>query len=523
MKIFVLLLIIILGLFQAVYAQDIMLSTNQTEYYFRTGDNAVIPLGINNTYGKQISGILQYTMAQQINQGDIQLSNYNTEKKSLSVNEEISQLSLDLGKSDTPANFTVELNFNYNENGDRIVTLGPILIHFISDESQKNSAAAQNKMRSSSQPNTQSNQQDLFSQQQQQMEKDLKEMLNQQNPSQNQQQELQNNQLVQDSSALKQQLEKQVQRQEQIKDEFKKNLFSNNDFLTRNQKLIKNGYNISNSNLNAISNDTGSFEVKYNNTDGKWATLQGTMKNGSMTEIKEQTQDRQEKLLEKIKQNVLYKQFHNKLIAEGFSQKDIIFQANGNETSITLNYEDQEHTNAKITTNFVNDEIKQVTLEDKNPNALNLMLLVIIAAASATAITIYLVIRKLKNKKRFTIVDDSSSIKKSISPDYVMESKKLIDGAIQYHNKGEDKEAFGTAGKSIRLFLSYDAGLKREVTSEELIRLIQKNNYPLDDIRECLKITDLVEFAKLKATEDDFKKIISLFNKLSDQRNIFKT
>jgi ABC-type transport system involved in cytochrome c biogenesis ATPase subunit len=73
------------------------------------------------------------------------------------------------------------------------------------------------------------------------------------------------------------------------------------------------------------------------------------------------------------------------------------------------------------------------------------------------------------------------------------------------------------------LFLSHDAGIKREITSEELIRLIPKDNYPINDIRECLKVTDLVEFAKLKATDYDFKKIISLFNKLSNQRNIDNT
>jgi hypothetical protein len=37
-----------------------------------------------------------------------------------------------------------------------------------------------------------------------------------------------------------------------------------------------------------------------------------------------------------------------------------------------------------------------------------------------------------------------------------------------------------------------------------------------------LKITDLVGFAKSNATEVDFKKIISLFNKLADKPNINK-
>ncbi|HEY6657317.1 MAG TPA: hypothetical protein VIZ62_02190 [Nitrososphaeraceae archaeon] len=544
MKILVLLsLFIFLVSLQAVYAQDILFSTEQTEYYFKIGEEAIIPIEINSTYGKQISGILQYTIAQQINQGNVQFSNSNTEAKSLVINEENQKISLDLGTSDTPSNLIMNLNFNYNENGDRTVSLGPIIVHFVSDDSQKNNQ--QNKTQSSSQPNKQSqqqdlfsqqeqhmeqrlndlleNQQDLFSQQEQQMEQRLNELLeNQQNPSQNQQQRLQNNQLSQDSSALKQQIQKQVQQQEQIKKEFQKQLSSNNDFLNRHQKLLENGYNVTDDILNPMSNDTGSFDIKYKNTDGKWATLQGNMKNGTITELKQQTQDRQEKLLEKLKQNTLFQQFHNQLVTEGFSQKDINFQDNENETNIILQYENQKHDNAKITANFENDEIKHVTLEDDSSHSSSLILLILSVVAIVSVISVYFVIKKFLKKKTFTINDSSPTIPKLKSFEHIIESKKLISQAQQYHDKGEYKEAFGTAGKAIRLFLSYDAGLKREITSEELIRLIQKHNYPIDAIRECLKITDLVEFARSNATENDFQKIISLFNKLSNKQTINK-
>ena len=522
MKILVLLsLFIFLVSLHAVYAQDILFSTKQTEYYFKIGEEALIPIEINSTYGKQISGILQYTIAQQINQGNVQFSNSNTEAKSLVINEENQKISLDLGTSDTPSNLIMNLNFNNNENGDRTVSLGPIIIHFVSDDSQKNNQ--QNKTQSSSQPNTQSQQQDLFSQQEQQMEQRLNELLgNQQNPSQNQQQRLQNNQLSQDSSALKQQIQKQVQQQEQIKKEFEKQLSSNNDFLHRHQKLLENGYNVTNNILNPMSNDTGSFDIKYKNTDGKWATLQGNMKNGTITELKQQTQVRQEKLLEKLKQNTLFQQFHNQLVTKGFSQKDINFQDNENETNIILQYENQKHDNAKITANFENDEIKRVKLEDNSSNSSNVLLLILSVVAIVSVIAVYFVIKKFLKKKTFIINDSSPTIPKLKSFEHILESKKLISRAQQYHDKGEYKEAFGTAGKAIRLFLSYDAGLKREITSEELIRLIQKHNYPKDAIRECLKITDLVEFAKSSATEDDFQKIISLFNKLSNKQTINK-
>jgi hypothetical protein len=532
MKILILLLsfFIFLVCLHAVYAQDILFSTEQTEYYFKIGEEGIIPIEINSTYGKQISGILQYTITQQINQGNVHFSNTNTEAKSLVINEEENQkISLNLGTSDTPSNLILNLNFNYNENGDRTVSLGPIIIHFVSDDSQKNNQ--QNKTQSSSQPNiqsqqpnSQSQQQDLFSQQDQQMEQRLNELLgNQQNPSQNQQQRLQNNQLSQDSYALKQQIQKQVQQQERIKQEFEKQLLSNKDFLNRHQKLLQNGYNVTNSSsiLNPISNDTGSFDLKYKNTDEKWATLQGNMKNGTITELKQQNQDQQEKLLKKLEQNTLFQQFHNQLVTKGFSQKDINFQDNENETNIILQYENQKHDNAKITANFENDEIKHITLEDNSSNSYNLILLILSIVAIVSVIAIYFIIKKFLKKKTF-IINDSSPIPKLKSFEHIIESKKLISQAQQYHDKGEYKEAFGTAGKAIRLFLSYDASLNRELTSEELIRLIQKHNYPIDAIRECLKITDLVEFAKSNATEDDFKKIISLFNKLSNNQNINK-
>ena len=549
MKILILyipLFLVFLFSFQYVYAQDILFSTDQTEYFFKIGDNAIIPIEINNSYGNKVSGILQYSITQQINQGNVQFSNSNSEAKSLIINEGNQKISLDLGTSDSPSNLIMNLNFDYNENGDRTVPLGPITIHFVTNDSQKNNQ--QNQIQSSSQPKTQSqqqdlfsqqeqqmeqslndlfdNQQDLFSQQEQQMEQSLNELLqNQQTPSQNPQQRLQNNQLSQDSNALKQQLQKQVQQQEQIKKEFEKRLLSDNDFLNKHQKLLENGYNITDDILNPVSNDTGSFDIKYNNTDGKWASLQGNMKNGTITDLKQQTQVQQEKILEKLKQNTLFQQFHNQLVTKGFSQNDINFQENENEnkTNIILQYENQKNDTAKITANFMNDEITQVTLEDDSSNSPNLFWLVILVIFIVSAIFAYFIIKKYLKKKTFTL-NDSSPISKSESFEPIKESKKLISQAQRHHEKGEYKEAFGTAGKAIRLFLSYDTGLQREVTSEELIRLIQKNNnYPINDIRDSLKITDLVEFAKYSANENDFKKIILLFNELSNKQNVYKS
>jgi len=542
MKTLAIMLLAFLGIFHGVYAEDVYLSTNQTQYYFKTGENAIVPIQINNTYGKPISGSLQYKITQQINQGNAQLSNTNSEEKSLSIDNKNSKVSLNLGKSDSPSDYSVNINYNYNVNGDRIVTLGPISVHFVSNGSNKN-VHENAKMQSSSQPNNQpqtgpqdlfsqqqqqmqhqlnemlGNDQDLFSQQQQQMQQQLNEMLgNPQNQSQNRQQQLQNNQLSQDSNALKHQLEKQVQKQEQVKNEFKRKLFSNNDFLNEHKKLLQNGYKIGNSDLNPVTNDTGSFNIKYNNTNGKWATLQGNMKNGTLSQINQQTQTQQDKLLEQLKQNTQYQQFNSKLLQEGFSPNNTTFVPKTNQTDIILNYANDKNENASILAEFLNDSLKQVTLKGGNSSQFYLIPLLVLVAIMLSAVSIYLVIKKIYNKNKSLV--DSSLTSKPKSSDYIIGSKKLMDEAVQHYDKGQYKEAFEIARKSLRFFLNGDADIKKEITNQELLQLIQNNiKYPLDDIRDCFKITDLVQFAKSEPTESDFKKIISLFEKLVNKGN----
>ena len=542
LAILAILLLAFLGIFHLVYAQDVYLSTNQTQYYFKTGENAIVPIQINNTYGKPISGSLQYKITQQINQGNVQLSNTNSEEKSLSIDNKNSKVSLNLGKSDSPSDYSVNINYNYNVNGDRIVTLGPISVHFVSNGSNKN-VHENAKMQSSSQPNNQAqtgpqdlfsqqqqqmqhqlnemlgNDQDLFSQQQQQMQQQLNEMLgNPQNQSQSRQQQLQNNQLSQDSNALKHQLEKQVQKQEQVKNEFKRKLFSNNDFLNKHQKLLQNGYKIGNSDLIPVTNDTGSFNIKYNNTKGKWATLQGNMKNGTLSQINQQTQTQQDKLLEQLKQNTQYQQFNSKLLQEGFSPNNTTFVPKTNQTDIILNYANDKNENASILAEFLNDSLKQVSLKGGNSSQFYLIPLLVLVAIILSAVSIYLVIKKIYNKNKSLV--DSSLTSKPQSSDYIIGSKKLMDEAVQHYDKGQYKEAFEIARKSLRFFLNGDADIKKEITNQELLQLIQNNiKYPLDDIRDCFKITDLVQFAKSEPTESDFKKIISLLEKLVNKGN----
>lgn len=515
MKKFFLMLFLFAIPFQFVYAQDLIFSIEQSEYYFLVGEDAILPINIENSYGKQISGILQYTITQQINQGNTKFSTSNTNANSFVIPEGSQMISLNLGTSNTPSTLVLNLSFNY-EGGNREVSLGPITIHFVSDDSQKNNKS--NPMQSSSQESKPSQQLDPFSQQRQQMQQRLDDLFrNKQSLLQDPQQRLQNNQLAQNSDALKQQIQNQLQQQEQIQREFEKQLSSNLEFMNQHNQLLQNGYNVTGGNLNPISNRTGSFEIKYQNQEGKWATLKGQMNNGTLSELEKQTQEQQELLLEKLEQNSQFQEYNKKLTEEGFSQDSMEFQNNKNQTNITIQFKNQEGDKASITAVFENEEIQTITLNDNTSKYPDLLLIAFLIAILITIIILYFIYKKF-SKKQINVSDHKPTVLHTQPFDYISESKKLIAKSQNYYANKEYKDAFAAAGQAIRLFLRYEIGLKKELTNDELVQHIQNSNFPVDEIKECLGISNLVEFAKSPAREDDYKKIISLFERLLNNK-----
>ena len=391
---YILLLVFFLVSLPMAFASNIVMSVDQSTYYFKTGENAIIPMELNNDYGKQITGALQYSVTQQIKQGIAQFSSSNTQSTIVTIQDGNQTAALNFGTSDSPITLIVNLSFNYNDGNNMNVALEPITIIFVSDESQKNNT--QNKVQSSSEKATQS-QSDPFTQQQQRLQERLDQMLqNQLSSPQDSQQRLQNNQMSQDSSALKQQMQKQLEEKNQIKQEFQKQLASDEKFQKSHQGLIQQGYNLTSGNINPISNSTGDFEINYKNEQGKWAKIQGSMKNGSLTDIQKQTQEERDSLLSKLREDSTFKKYANELNLEGFSEKNIEFLQDGNTTSIQLGYENHKVQSATIKAEFKDENITKIDLEKPNQDYSYLWLVSFILL---TGIVGFLIYQKIKSKK----------------------------------------------------------------------------------------------------------------------------
>ncbi|MFQ5782470.1 MAG: hypothetical protein ACE5GR_05390 [Nitrosopumilus sp.] len=496
---------LLLGSLPLVFAEDLVMSVEQTEYYFLVGENAVIPLEIENNYGHQISGILQYTISQQIIQRNTQFSSSNTQSSTFTIDEGNHNGSLNFGTSNSPTTLTVNLNFNYNDGNDMHVSFDPIIIHFVSDESQKNNV--QNKMQSSSQQG--SSNQNTPSQSQQSLQQKLDELMNQSPLMQDPQQRLQNNQLAQDSNALKQEIQEQLQEENQLKKEFESQLASNEDFQKTHQQLLEQGYNVTNGNLDPSSASTGNFELNYENEQGKWAKIQGNMINGTLTEIQKQTQEEREYLLSILRADPTFQEYDHQLTQNGFVEQDLEFLFEKNMTTISLTYQDQEIQIATIAAYFENDNLVKVHLE-KPPE--DFSYLYPLLAFIPIGIIAHVLYKKLKTTKK-TLPKPIAKIKPK-KFDHVLASSNLIKEAKDDFKEQQFKDAYSKVSQAIRLFLSYELNLNKEITNEELLPHLNNLEIPVDEIKDCFKLSSLVEFAKHQENEDDFNHIVDVAEKI---------
>ncbi|WMW25173.1 hypothetical protein RE474_00195 [Methanolobus sediminis] len=501
-----------LMLVPVVSAKDITFMLPQDEYYFLTGDQAYIPLYMNNSYGTDMNGILQATFTQEMNTGSVHVSSSNSKSTSFQVPAGDSATNLGFGTSNDPETLKVSLTFNYDENGTKAVTLGNILIHFVEDESeiQNNS----NPIQSSSQDASLSQSTDPFAQQEQQMQQAMQQLANQQSSmqssTQTSQQAAQNNQMDQDTSALKSQMEQQIQQQEQMKQEFQQNLTSNEDFQEANQQLEDMGYNLTDVSVNPSTNNTGTFTANYEKQNGDTATLQGEMDNGTVTNLQKDTAEERQNLRDILARNKDYQKYLKELQNDGFAETDSTFSRSGNATDLQIQYGNSANETAQINARFINESVDSVELvrdrEQNNYPLYAIGALLILALA-------YLAYSKYRPKKaeEAPVAVDVAPVKEIF--DFRKEAREHVDKAVLLYEEEQIEDAYGTAAQALRLYLSHFYGLKKEVTNAELISHLKVKGKDWKEIETCLELCSLIEFAKHVPEDGEFEKVISTVKK----------
>ncbi|MBW2974354.1 hypothetical protein KY366_01430 [Candidatus Woesearchaeota archaeon] len=489
-------------------AQGITLSLDQKEYYFKTGEEAIIKVESENSYEKAIDGLLSYTITQQVKQGNFQYSSSSTKSSSFSIGRGDSESNLNFGTSSSPMTMSVSLKFSYTEDEEKEVVLDGIKVHFVSDDSQKNNQ--QDQVSSSSEKAQEQQQSSQIQQQSQRMQEMMEDMFGRPQPKQNTRQKLQNNQLSQDSSALKQQIQKQIQEQEQLKADFQKQLEQNPELIKEHQQLLEQGYSPADAAINPITNSSCDFKINYQNQEGEQASLRGQLNDGEIQNLRKDSAEIRRQMVEQLKQDKRFQKFDNQLQEQGFNQQSIDFSQEDNTTNVQLNYINKNNETASIRADIANNTIEKVELvnDSKKEKKGYLWALLLIASISLIAYFSYRMLRK-PDKEHTT---KERSFEKPF--DYKAESLAMLERSKRLFEKKEYKDAYGLAGQSLRLYLSYDNSLKKEITNDEIISHLKKHRKASRDAKECFDLCSLVEFAKYQANKDDFSKIIGYISRI---------
>ncbi|MFH1641395.1 MAG: hypothetical protein ABIC04_00690 [Nanoarchaeota archaeon] len=482
------LIVLLLVYAQTAFAQDIIFTINQSEYYFAVNEPATIMVEINNSYDERITGQLSYTISQEINQANYHYSNTNSQSQTFAVEPGVNPATFGFGTSDTPMTLSADLSFAYS---DKVVDINNLKIHFVESESQKQNQ--ENKQESKSEEAKQKEEEAL--------NQKVQEMQEQINNAQNQQQSVQNNQLPQDSSALKQSMQKQLEEQKKTEEQFQENLAKNEKFQEQHQELLEQGYKQSDGKLDPKNETTGEFEINYEK-DGETASLKGSMENNEIAEMTKKTSEDDKQVMEKLKQNRQYQKFDSELSKEGFNSTKPIIEKKGNMTSVEVPYINEKNQTATIKATIENEEIIEVTLEkDKSYRWILIVILIMVLS--------YLLYLKYYRKEE--------TVPKKITEKPINFRKnaiKKLEEAKRLFGQGKEKDAYGKAAEAIRYYYSYKLDIRTELTNLKLVKTLKKQKIEHEQTKKCLNLCGLVEFAKYKANKKDFDEIILLGEKI---------
>lgn len=146
---------------------------------------------------------------------------------------------------------------------------------------------------------------------------------------------------------------------------------------------------------------------------------------------------------------------------------------------------------------------KQETTSKKRDYSIWIILIILLIILTA------LYIKKHKHEgKIMKKVKTKKETNKSIMKKMIIEAKNLF-------NKGEEKEAYEKMSHILRLYYANKLGIKREITNKELLKILSRKkpkNYK--DVKKCIEVCNLVQFAKHKTNKKEFEQIIKVVEEL---------
>ncbi len=518
-----------------VLADEIAMSSEQSEYFYQVGTDAQVPFSIESSFPNTLIGTLQYSLTRHQDDGGFSISQTSTQSQSFPVAPGTSHHGLTL-TSETETDYDLSLLLLYEDKGkDYAVVLPPLSVHFVSDPKKHN--PQQKTVHSTTSEATKtpssSSQMDPFSQ----MEQEMQQMREQQqqlmqnvmsqsmsgtsrpsSASQNPSQALQNNQMSSSSSALQQQMMEESQQNEENKRKLADSL--EQDPLIRQQAsdLRKAGYNQTSGRIVPTGPDKGEVAVSFENDEGEKISVTGKAENSQVSSLTAEKSG-EIPVPPALSSNSTWNEFKEQLRNSSMVPSSGSVTRTPDETTIEQQYNSPDGRNATLSARMVNGTVEEVTLHQDEEFPLfwfvGIFLVILLVVLCAGVAFWYLSTRPEEKPCEECVIP---------SRDYHEIVDELLEQAERAYHAGEKKEGYGLLGQAVRTYISHTYGKGDALTSEEIISDSPGLALPeKESITEILKWCSLVEYAKEDPQDDQFfrffskaREIVSSGNATSD-------
>ncbi|HID19547.1 MAG TPA: hypothetical protein EYP28_01195 [Methanophagales archaeon] len=229
------------------------------------------------------------------------------------------------------------------------------------------------------------------------------------------------------------------------------------------------------------------------------------------TEMQKQ-QELEEQIQQELAKNPEFQKYAEQLTNAGFNSTQPSFNPiSQNHTEITVPYRN-ESAEKRITADYVNGTIQNVTLESrveqKKEEGNILWWLLLLIPIAVVVIGWFIYDRYIKKAAR----QEPLPVLSKQSVDYVTEARRMVEEAEGLFRNGREKDAYEKVSHALRFYFAQKFGIKKELLNTELITILsgKEDTNTYSNVKECLDMCGMVEFAKYKANKDDFGKIVTM-------------
>lgn len=511
------LLIFSLMLVPAALAAGITITSDKTDYYFALGDTAAVSLPVSNTYGHDIDGTLRFTTVELLQNTGSTLTSTKNRVYTKTIPSGNSFINISAGTSNVPESIKIQVAYQYSDPQATQVTLPDITVHFVQDPSQyaQSEGSAQTSTSGAASSSFGSSSVQIVQQSvsvQQQAGRDASQGQSGQSASS----ALQNSQLSQDTSALKEQLQREAAEKEQAKNEFAKALDADPLVRQVNETLTADGYSRQSVDENPTSGSDGTFAMTYQNAAGEQVNLQGTMSQGVVPSVLEQSAA-EVNVTAPLAANATYQSFEQGLAGQSFQRNATLMNVTLSGATVNLTYLSAKGTPAYVNATVENGNVTQVSLEIPPGETGYLLIGLIAAIAVIAAVCAWLVWRRIKAKKPVAPQAARQTLPAPVPVDYRKEALRLLAEAEAAYRRQEFSSAYGLAGRAARIFLSYDHGDRRELTNAEIVTVLAASGRTGSRaVGTLLERTSDVEFARGLPNAEEFAAMVRQVKEMID-------